>query len=276
VDAVGSVGATNGFFRGTALPALSGTPTDEYAWVRLEVAGAPVNTGINNNDFKLVSTIGGVVGGVQSTLGSPSPLASASPVQSNGTLRSTLLDPTKEASAAPNFVYAAGTPGLLTIRRTITNTTGATVTVAELRITSLSEANGAPEPGVSTQPVTHALLRLIDPATATSSVTTAGGTVTVENLSPDSPSGASPGGGLDTTLTVSLPGGLAAGATVSVSFTFAVDGHGSYWFSYDVDALTGSAPADLRHAVRREVSGRSQPTVIPAVLREASGRGVLR
>jgi uncharacterized repeat protein (TIGR01451 family) len=245
VDAVGSVGATTGFFSGTALPAFSAAPTGQYAWVRLETAGAPVNTHENAADFKLVSISGGMVGGLQSTLGSPSPLASGSPYQSNGILRSTLLDPTRAANAVPNFVYVrgvSGAPGLVTIRRTVTNISAQTVTVAELRVTSLSEANGVPEPGVTTQPPVPAQLRIIDPATATSTVTVTGrGSLLVENLSVDYPATASPGGGLSTTLSVPLPSGLAAGASINIAITFAADRHGPYWFAYDVDALSASS-----------------------------------
>jgi hypothetical protein len=259
VDAVGSTAASAGFFSGTALSALSGTPTDQYAWVRIEKAGVPVNTSDNAADFKLVSTSGGVVGGVQSTLGSPAPRATGSPNQSNGLLHSTLLDPTKASNAAPNLVYVrgvAGQPGLLTVRRTITNSSGSTITSAMIRITALSEANGLPEPGATTQPTTGvANFRLADPLTVTSPVATAAGTVTVENLSVDPPAAASPSGvgGLNTTLIVPLPNGdLKTGATVSIAFTFSVITHGIYWFGYDVDALSGStsdtiqSPAQLR------------------------------
>ena len=53
----------------------------------------------------------------------------------------------------------------------------------------------------------------------------------------DRPDTARPGGGLDTTLKIPLPGGLAPGASVSIAFSFAVDQPGAYWFGYDVDAL---------------------------------------
>jgi uncharacterized repeat protein (TIGR01451 family) len=275
VDAAGFAGAPAGFFTGTPLPALSGTPADQYAWVRLQTAGLPFTTGSNAVDFKLVSTSGGVVGGVQSTLGSPSPLASGSPTQANGALQSALLDPAKAANAAPNFVYIKGSPGLLTIRRTITNNSGTTITSAELRITSLSEANGAPEPGVSSQPPSHAALRLIDPGTATSPITITGGqVVTVQNLSVDAPASASPGGGLDTTLTIPLAGGLAPGATVSIALTFAVDHGGPYWFGYNIDAAAGSSAAAQHSAARRPT-----PYVIGvqagAASRYAAGNGTL-
>ena len=128
---------------------------------------------------------------------------------------------------------------------------------AELRITSLSEVNGAPEPGVTTQPPAPAQLRVINPATTTSTFTIGGAAVTVQNLSVDPPASYNPatpgtgGGGLNTTLTIPLPSGLAPGASVSIAFSFAVDGHGPYWFGYDVDASTAAGPLTARHQPAR-------------------------
>jgi hypothetical protein len=247
-DAVGSSGA--GFFSGSPLPAVSGSPTDQYAWTRLNVAGRPRNTQNNAADFALVSTTGGVVGGVQSMLGTPSPQNTGSPYQHNAALPSALLDPGVVNSAAPNQVYVVGTggnPGTLTVRRTITNRSATAMTTARLRITSLSEANGAPKPGVAVQPANPARLRIVRPATPTSTVAvSAGGTVTVRNLSPDAPAPATPGGGLATTLTVPLPGGaLGPGESVHIAITFAVDAAGSFWFGYNVDALeAGLTPTE--------------------------------
>ena len=285
-DAVGSVGAKTGYYSGTALPALSGTPTNQYAWVRVEARGVPANTGNNAADFKLVSTTGGLVGGVQSALGSPSPRASGSPGQANRVLQSTLLDPAKAATAAPNFAYVAGAPGLLTFRRTITNSSGSTITKALVRITSLSEVNGAPEPGVTTQPPAPAQLRVINPAAATSTFTIGGAAVTVQNLSVDSPASYNPatpgtgGGGLNTTLTIPLPSGLAKGASVSIALSFAVDRHGPYWFGYDVDASTAAGPLTARHQPARSgttttPSRRPAPPSLPATGPPARGYGDL-
>ena len=67
-----------------------------------------------------------------------------------------------------------------------------------------------------------------------------GATQTVQNLEVGSPNTATPGGGVNSTFAVPLPGGgLLAGASVDVSFTFAVDTRGTFWFGYDVDALAG-------------------------------------
>ncbi|MGF7238835.1 MAG: SdrD B-like domain-containing protein [Frankia sp.] len=232
-DAVGTVA---GYSTGTPLPAFTGTPSAQYAWVRLAQSGHAQDTDNNAVDFLLVSTVGGTVGGVPAAIGSPSPSDVAGPAARPVDLRSTLLAPTVAQTKPPNRVYVAGTPGTLIIRRLITNTTGATVSTMRLRVTSLSEANGAPQPGVATQPVSPAQLRVIDPATTTSTVTVNGTPVTVQNLAPGIPSGSVPGGGLNTTLTVPLgPGGLANGASVAVAITFAVDRRGPFWFGYAVE-----------------------------------------
>lgn len=242
-DAVGS--SSGAYSLGTPLPALNGTPTDQYAWVRLERAERPVNTSNNAADFKLVSTSGGLVGGVSSTLGTPSPRGVNSPWQHAATLTSTLLDTAAGENVSPNRVYVAGSPGSLTLRRRITNNGTGYVSTARIRINALSEVNGAPLPGAITQPPTHANLRIVNPATSTTSVTISGARVrTVSNLSLDAPAAASPGGGLASTLTVPLPGGeLAPGSSVDVAFTFAVDNGGAYWFGYDVDATDGRSLA---------------------------------
>lgn len=86
-------------------------------------------------------------------------------------------------------------------------------------------------------------MRLINPATPTSSITVSDGrTLLVRNLAMDLPATSPPGGGLATTLTVPLElGGLAPGSSVHFALTFAVDTLGSFWIGYDVDALGGSA-----------------------------------
>ncbi len=231
-----ATGPATGFHTGTGLPAITGNPDSQWAWVRTEVAGAAVDSRDNKADFQLVSTGFALVGGVQPTLGSPSPTGTGDPYQHNATLQSTLLDTAAGAAVAPNRVVVAGAPKQLVIRRTITNTTGQTITTAKVRVSALSERFGAAQPGVGTQPATVAQLRAITPAAPTEQVTLTGGArVTVHDLSVDAPS-AGPGGGLNSTFTVPLPGGLAPGASINVAFTFAADTSGTFWFGYDVDA----------------------------------------
>ena len=68
--------------------------------------------------------------------------------------------------------------------------------------------------------------------------------VTVQNLSVDPPASYNPaspgtgGGGQHHDDNPARPAGLAPGASVSIALSFAVDGHGTYWFGYDVDATS--------------------------------------
>ncbi len=234
-----AVGPSTGFHRGAALAAVPTSVTAQYAWVRAEIAGRPANAGSNGGDFRLVSTTGGMVGTQQSVVGSASPTGTANPYQHNASLLSALLDTATGQALSPNRVYVAGIaglPGTLTVRRTITNNAGVTITAAKVRITAISQDHGDPQPGVATQPARVALLRVVDPALSTGSVLVGGTVRTVRNLSVDAPISGQRGGGLNSTLTIPLGGGLAPGDSVDVAVTFAVDTGGTFWFAYDVDA----------------------------------------
>ena len=235
-DAVGPNIA--GYFLGTPLPTFTGDPADQYAWVRTQQTSYLKNTSDNLADFALVSTSGGVVGGVQSMLGSPAPTALTSPWQQTFSLPSTLLDPSLGIGTAPNRVIVKirrGVPGMVVVRRVITNQTADTVSTMRVRLHSLSEANGLLPTDAAPGPT--AALRAVNPSTPTSTIAVAGQPVLVQNLSLDPPTAASPGGGLNSTYPVPLPpGGLAPGGSVAVAFTFAVDTGGTFWFGYDVDA----------------------------------------
>ncbi|MEU4780690.1 fibronectin type III domain-containing protein [Micromonospora sp. NPDC023633] len=236
VDAAGS---SPGFFEGNPLPAFAGPPFVVFAWVRLRSNGQPVNTGDTRRDFRLVSTILGPVNGVPSMLGSPSPQNSLGTFQQNGSVQTTLLDPGVAASAVPNREVVGNR---LVLRRTLTNRSTQPITQARLRITALSQANGAPKPGDPEPPPPHGNLRLINPTTTTSAVTLSNGqTATVYNLRMDAPATSPPGGGLSTTLTIPLSlGGLGSGDAINISLTFAVDTPGRYWVGWDIDALGGA------------------------------------
>ncbi len=235
-DAVGPNVA--GYFSGTPLSAPAGNPSDQYGWVRVQLPDHPKNTRNNAADFALVSVTAGLVGGVQSMLGSPSPSGTKDPYRRD-TLTSTLLDPARTVAEAPNREVVAGVPGrppTLTVRRVITNMGTSAMSLVKLRLTSLSELNGLSQAGVPGQGGAGAELRLIDPLSPSSVVTVGTGSVTVLNLGIDGPAVAGVGGGLDSTLSVPLTAGaLAPGASVDVALTFSVDADGIEWFDYQVD-----------------------------------------
>lgn len=238
---IDQVGYASGYTQGRPLPELQGSPTDQYAWVRTEQTGVLRNTQDNWSDFKLVSTTGGIVGGVQSTLGSPSPGGSAAPYNHSTLVVGGLLDPSVSASATPNrdiTQITSGTPGTLVIRRLITNHSAETLTALQLRVVDMSERNGLAPITVPASSV-QAELRVVAPASPSSVVTVAGQPVTVQNLAPAAPTGVAPGGGLNTVLPVSLPsGGLAPGASVAVSVTVAIDSGGKFWINWINEAST--------------------------------------
>ena len=298
IDAVGFAGARPGFYSGTPLGASGASPFANQAWVRLDLNGVPSDTRNNATDFHLVTTTAGMIAGsrcltwvgpVCPALGTPSPGDTGTADQDNRYLRSALLDPAQPQSGAPNLEYVPGNqfvPGRLTIRRTITNSSAVTIRTAEVHITSLSELNGAPEPGAITQPLNPAQLRLINPRTRTSHFAITGGQVIrVENLSMDPPAMAIPGGGLNTRLQIPLPrGGLAPGASVSISLTFGVDVEGFYWFGYNVDALATTASPIILHGSPRAAAAAALAGVPApgtglapgAPSRYAGGHGFLR
>ncbi|SCL35421.1 Putative Ig domain-containing protein [Micromonospora nigra] len=236
---VDAAGPTPGYFENTPLPAFSGPPFVHHAWTRLMVGGRPQDTNDTAADFRLVSTVLGPINGVPSALGTPSPRNSLGSYQQNAAMQSTLLDPAAAQSAPPNRVR---TPNMLVIRRTITNRSSAPIIQARVRITSLSQENGAPYPG-PTSPAVHSHLRLVNPANPTSSITISDGrTLLVRNLSMDRPATDPPGGGLATTLEIPFDlGGLRPGGQVHIALTFAVDKPGPFWIAYDIDALGGGA-----------------------------------
>ncbi|GHJ13262.1 putative Ig domain-containing protein [Micromonospora sp. AKA38] len=251
-----AAGSAPGFFEGTALPAFSSPPHVAHTWGRIYQNGQLVDTSNSRNDFRLVSVQLGPTEGVPSALGSPSPRNSLGTYQQNDVLQSTRLDPDVSNAAVPNRVVSGNTI-ILRFRLTNRSSTSA-ITQARLRITSLSQVNGAPKPNGPT-PTPHGNLRVINPTTATSDVTLSNGSVvTVNNLRMDAPATDPPGGGLFTTLTVPLAlGGLGPGVSTNVALWLRIETPGQYWVGWDADALGGPVP-------------------VPTVATSANGKGHLR
>jgi hypothetical protein len=230
-DAVGLSGATTTYRFGTGLPnsgSVSATTNVNYAFVRTESGGSYVNSQNNASDFLLVEpdqplTLTGAA------YGAPFPEDSTSLLETNNAY-STLIDPTVGEGASPNLVFTAGSPGTLTISRTITNNSSVhAITSLELRMSFMSVQGG---PG----PAGHATLRLQN-SIAGSVSTSCCGSVATAALTLVGPAQVS-GGGIDSVVKVTLPGAgiLSAHQSVSVTFTFLVDQGGSFTFTYD--ALT--------------------------------------
>jgi len=236
---------------GSNLGALAGSPL-EYSFFRTMFkasSGNPQDTNNNAADFKFADTQGMFIAGVTQALGAPGPENLASPIRrdTSGILLP-LLDTTKTSSTAPNRTRDV-TPapptapnGTMSIRRRVTNTTGATVTRLRFRVVDMTTF---PSPGAST-----ADLRVItssavvisgiqDAGTcaSTGTPTTVPCQVTAQATVLETPPAQPNGGGYNSTVTVSIPGGLANNASIDVNFTLGVVQLGTFRFLIIVEAL---------------------------------------
>jgi Lamin Tail Domain len=262
LDAVGFSGVSDPLYKeGAGLSPSGGIAptTSNYSFVRDLSGGTPKDTDDNAADFRLVSNDGAVLGGVQSTLGAPGPESLASPADRTALFGVSLFDTTQSASAPPNRERdftpdpANNSPqGTLTIRRRITNNTGASVTRLRFRVAIIT---GFPSQGSGV-----ADLRVRTSSDATVNAQTVLGTVV------ESPS-VSNNGGLNTSLAlpsvttapvssggdgdeISGPGGLPVyddtvgldaplsnGASVNVQFLLGVVQSGRFRFYVNIEAL---------------------------------------
>ncbi|HEY6045456.1 MAG TPA: hypothetical protein VIU65_02570, partial [Pyrinomonadaceae bacterium] len=206
-DAVGFAGITGTilFTEGTALLPSGGITTGgEYAFVRKMTkvtGGLPQDTDSNQSDFFFVSTTGGLFSTRQSTLGSPGPENLASPIVRN-TLGFTLLDPLTSSSLAPNRTrdltpVTNGAFGTMSIRRSLTNNTGSTITRLRFRIVDFTTS---PSPGGGV-----ADLRGLDSGSVVVTVNSL--PVTVEGTSIETPPAQAAGGGVNSSYGRSLVSG---------------------------------------------------------------------
>ena len=268
LDAAGFSSAADPNYReGTGIAPAGGITTDgEYSFVRRFVGGLPVDTDNNNADFVFVSTDGGIYNLRQSMLGAPGPENSSSPTNRNGSIGLALLDPAAPSSQSPNRVRdPANDPlnnstfGTMSIRRTVTNNTGANVTQLRFRIVDVTTYNGPPPPG-------QADLRAR--TSGQISVTVTGGTQkTVQGTTLEQPPTQPSGGGYNATLaagTVTLTAPLANGATVDLQFVVGVQQTGTFRFFLNVEAVTSAPPSASEHLVMGNPSNATsdvnQPT----------------
>lgn len=248
VDAVGFTTTANGFYReGTGLPPLTST-NGQYSFVRKLTSGFPQDTGNNAVDFDFVATNGGNYG-VNAILGAPGPEGLNSPLQRNAQLPVTVIDPAVSANTAPNRVRdttAVGpnaAAGTLTMRRKITNSTGAAVTQLRVRLVDITTLN---TPGYVPGGA-QADMRALS-STDTTVTLTNGTQVLVRGTTVETPPQQPNGGGLNSSLGVfaySLAQPLAPGASVNVRFLLGVQQSGNFRFFINVEAVANSLPSAL-------------------------------
>jgi len=260
LDAVG-FGANTGnncdlLRESTTLTPTSGAGSNsEHSFARKLATGTPKDTNNNASDFNLVSTTPATPVGDNTTpvLGAPGPEEDASPIQRNADIKASLIDPTVSSSAPPNRVrsshgtnstYAAY--GTLSIQRRFKNTLNVPVTRLRFRVANLSTFNNR-APGQADLRVLSSTGEVINSAGVT--VETVNG-LTLEP--PPQPNG----GGLNSSLTVVLPGnGLSPGNSIDVQFLLGVQEPGNFAFFVNVEALVGPPEQNLVEATSATKTG---------------------
>ncbi|MBX7185738.1 MAG: Ig-like domain repeat protein [Vicinamibacteria bacterium] len=222
LDAVGFSGGSAPYIEGAGLTSL-GAVGGEYAWIRKGLVNVPQDTNGNSTDFLLVSTNGGVYNTVQSVLGAPSP--------TNGNTRDvydsltvSLIEPSLNVNAGPNRVRILAGGDRLEFRRRITNNSASPIASLRLHFMDLTTFQS---PGYSPG-TSQADLRPNTSATVSIVPTTSTGVTSVSGLTLITPPAQSMGGGLNSILTI--PGGLAPGASVDINIALFVTRVGGYRF----------------------------------------------
>ena len=236
-DAVGPVTEPDPLYReGSGYPAIS-PDSGNHAVNRDEASGRPKDTGDNAADLRH-----GGASPAGARPGVPGPQNLSSPVTRNAQLPVTLLDPSTSDRLAPNLARVrtadpAGdaTFGTVSLRRTVTNNTGAAVTRLRFRVLPRSalparpgvadlRARTSPDLGVPVGRTVHA----------------------VRGSTLEQPPGRPDGSGYNAALSVGAvtpARPLAAGATVDVQLLFGVRQAGTVAVDVNVEALPGGGTA---------------------------------
>ncbi|HWS88513.1 MAG TPA: lamin tail domain-containing protein [Pyrinomonadaceae bacterium] len=251
LDAVGSTSELNTLFKeGDGYPAIVPLNID-YSFYRdlcgkggstsvggpCPTVGFPKDTGDNASDFLFVDTSGADAGAGR-RLGAPGPENSAAPVQRNGLMPVTLIFPCVATAAPPNRTRSF-TPdpsndslfGTLTIRRRVTNNTGANVTRLRFRVMDIS-TSPAPPGTADLRARTSTAEVVANPCTSLP--------VTVQGTTLEEPPTQSSGGGFNSSLsagTVTLLTPIAPGGTLDFQFLLGVQQTGAFKFFVNVEVL---------------------------------------
>ncbi|HET6889937.1 MAG TPA: lamin tail domain-containing protein, partial [Pyrinomonadaceae bacterium] len=251
LDAVGFTSNASLYREGTGLGPASMNFV-EQCFRRNLAAGTPADTNDNIADFQYLAT-DGTFG---SKLGAPGPENLSSPIQRNANMSMLLLDTTVAASLPPNRVFDStsdpannSTLGTLTVRRRIVNNTGAAVSRLRFRVTSITTyppPSGTADLRVRTSSVlVNVPVNDSNTCAATGSPATPSCTVTVQATTLEQPPNQPNGGGYNSSLSVSLPQPLAAGASVNVQFLLGLQQGGSFHFFLNMEAMTDTAGVRL-------------------------------
>jgi hypothetical protein len=207
--------------------------------------GRPRDTNNNLADFIFADTLGTNTSAGQ-RLGAPGPENLTSPIKRDPDVNVVLLDATVSAGASPNRERNhtpdpanASTFGTLSIQRRVVNQTGAPVTRLRFRVIDMT-----------THPSSVADLRVRtssdqlvagvnDTGTCAADSMIAPCSITVKGTTLEQPPAQAPniGGGLNSTVTVTLGTPLANNASINVQFLLGVQQTGLFRFYVVVEAL---------------------------------------
>jgi hypothetical protein len=232
----GAAGAVADLYREGGGLSPVGSQNGQYSFYRTTTSASgyvPKDTDSNATDFLLVSTEGAVFSGVQAVLGAPGPENLSSPIRRDTVLPGALLDPAVGSSSAPNRVRTftmenpnTSTFGTLSMRRKVTNSTGAPVTRIRFRvvdITTYPSGGYADLRPISSGPVQVTL--------------SSGQVMTVLGTTVEQPPSQPYGGGWNSTMTLTLPQPLAPGESASFQLVVGLQSTGSFRFIVSVEAL---------------------------------------
>ncbi len=243
MDSAGFAGIAAGLFKeGTGIANIAGTPVSQITFVRRMLTGTPSDTNDNAADFAFLSTTQETLG-VASQLGAPGPENLDSAIQKNSSVLLTLLDPAVAGGASPNRVRDLtpdpgnnSTNGTMSIRRTVQNTTGGTISRLRFRIVDITA--GPPAVGIAdlrARTSTPLVVAITGPNPACP-----GNSCAVQGLTLEEPALQPLGGAWNSTLsagTVTLATPIAVGGTINVHFLLGVQQAGYFRFFVNVEAL---------------------------------------
>ncbi|BCM93312.1 hypothetical protein IAD21_05203 [Abditibacteriota bacterium] len=231
----------------------------QYSYVRRLESGLPQDTGTDTNDFNLVdinstsSTVDvsgvGVLTGAR--LGAPGPQNTLSPIQRNLNIAITPISIPGNGLAGtavtPEARYVSKNStidpkGRLSLRRSIKNNTLTTVTQMRFRIVAITAGTSSTAGVADIRAISSGGVRYY--ASDGSTILQAAQPLVLEkpSLPNEAPLTATSGntgkgGGLNSSWTVAIPGGLAPGASVGAEFLFGIVTDGQYRVVVDTELL---------------------------------------
>jgi hypothetical protein len=273
IDSVGFVGnsGTIAYIEGQGLtPTTGARPNVEHAWVRRinSVTKLPQDTDNNAADFQLVSVTGAAFNAspapIQSILGAPGPENASSQIYPNN-VNAFVLDPAAAATSGANLVRNTtpdpannSTFGTLSVRRTVTNTTGASITRLRFRIFDITTLSGTPPAGTADLRARTSA----PPATVTITGPNAacpGNNCTLAATTLEAPPAQALGGGLNSSLsagTITLGTPLANGNSINLEFLFGVQQEGNFRLGFLIEgAPSGGNAFTVTGSTKTDVSG---------------------